>query len=40
MEHWVDRPEDGAMMFKTLHEARDFKDYLEDKKNCAIKYQK
>ena len=30
MEHWVDRPEDGAMMFKTLHEARDFKDYLED----------
>ena len=23
LEHWVDRPEDGAMMFKTLQEARD-----------------
>ena len=23
MESWVDRPEDGAMMFKTLQEARD-----------------
>lgn len=36
MERWVDRPEDGAMMFKTLQEARDFEDYLEDKKNCGI----
>ena len=36
MENWVDRPEDGAIMFKTLHEARDFKDFLEDKKNCVI----
>ena len=36
LERWVDRPEDGAMMFKTLQEARDFEDYLEDKKNCGI----
>ena len=36
MENWVDRPEDGAMMCKTLQEARDFEDYLDDKKNCTI----
>lgn len=36
LENWVDCPEDGAMMFKTLQGARDFKDYLEDKKNCGI----
>lgn len=36
MENWVERPEDGAMMFKTLQEARDFEDYLDDKKNCGI----
>ena len=36
MESWVDRPEDGAMLFKTLQEARVFEDNLEDKKNCRI----
>ena len=36
MEHWVSRPEDGAMMFKTLQEARDFRDCLGDRKNCKI----
>ena len=36
MEHWVSRPEDGAMMFKTLQEAREFRDCLGDGKNCRI----
>lgn len=36
MEHWVDRPENGAVMFKTLQEARDIEDCLDDKKNCGI----
>ena len=36
MESWVDRPEDGAMMFKTLSEAREIMDVLENYDQCQV----
>ena len=36
MESWVDRPEDGAMMFKTLKEAIEFRDFLDKRDQCTI----
>ena len=36
MERWVDRPEDGAVMFKTLREAKDFMDVLDKRSQCHI----
>lgn len=35
LEKWVDRPEDGAMMFKTLQEARDSVDVIQES-DCKI----
>ena len=38
MENWVDRPEDGAVMFAHFHDAKDFLNAIgEDKRDeCAI----
>ena len=36
-ESWVDRPEDGAIMFKSLHDANDVLEWIdEDKNDCAV----
>ena len=35
-ENWVERPEDGAMMFKTFQEARDCLEVVSDGRNCQV----
>lgn len=36
IERWVERPEDGAVMFKHLVDARDFLDVLDGRCHCSI----
>lgn len=40
LEKWVDRPEDGAMMFKTIQEARDYVDVIQESYCKIILYGK
>ena len=38
MENWVERPEDGAVMFATVRDAKDFLEVIDEEKQdyCSI----
>ena len=38
IENWVERPEDGAAMFTTIHDAKDFLEVIDEEKqdHCSI----